>query len=91
MGWEALAQWGENVARIAPLAGGVANDVWSVRVSGHLAVGRLGGRSGRLRPKRSRTSSAVSWCGGTIRLWISRHCSAVSGPTETICSATNAL
>jgi hypothetical protein len=45
MGWEALGQWGEDVARIEPLAGGVANDVWRVRVSGHLAVGRLGGRS----------------------------------------------
>ncbi|MET9633363.1 phosphotransferase [Lentzea sp. NPDC006480] len=28
-----------------PLTGGVANDVWSVRVHGRLAVGRLGGRS----------------------------------------------
>src|SRR5215467_8144767 len=45
MGWEALGQWGENVARIEPLAGGVANDVWSVRVDGRLAVGRLGTRS----------------------------------------------
>jgi Ser/Thr protein kinase RdoA (MazF antagonist) len=45
MGWEALEQWGDDVARIAPLAGGVANDVWSVRVNGHLAVGRLGVRS----------------------------------------------
>src|SRR5690349_4596347 len=45
MGWEALAQWGDDVARIAPLAGGVANDVWSVRVNGRLAVGRLGARS----------------------------------------------
>ena len=44
-GWEALGQWGEDVARIEPLAGGVANDVWSVRVNGHLAVGRLGARS----------------------------------------------
>ncbi len=34
MGWEALAQWGDDVARIEPLAGGVANDVWSVRVNG---------------------------------------------------------
>ncbi|HVF19511.1 MAG TPA: phosphotransferase [Mycobacteriales bacterium] len=46
MGWEALAQWGDDVVRIEPLAGGVANDVWSVRVDGGLAVGRLGGRSG---------------------------------------------
>ena len=45
MGWEALEHWGDDVARIEPLAGGVANDVWSVRVNGHLAVGRLGARS----------------------------------------------
>ena len=45
VGWEALGRWGEDVARIEPLAGGVANDVWSVRVNGHLAVGRLGARS----------------------------------------------
>src|SRR6478752_6445901 len=44
MGWEALGQWGE-VARVQPLPGGVANDVWSVRLNGHLAVGRLGARS----------------------------------------------
>src|SRR5215471_17165124 len=49
VGWEALEQWGDEVARIAPLAGGVANDVWSVRVDGQLAVGRLlrGGRATR--------------------------------------------
>ncbi len=45
VGWEALAQWGDDVARIEPLAGGVANEVWSVRLSGRLAVGRLGARS----------------------------------------------
>jgi Ser/Thr protein kinase RdoA (MazF antagonist) len=45
VGWEALEQWGDAAARIEPLAGGVANDVWSVRVNGHLAVGRLGARS----------------------------------------------
>ena len=45
MGWESLGQWGEDAARIEPLSGGVANDVWSVRVNGHLAVGRLGTRS----------------------------------------------
>jgi hypothetical protein len=44
-GWEALDQWGEDAIRIEPLAGGVANDVWSVRVHGQLAVGRLGTRS----------------------------------------------
>lgn len=45
VGWDALGQWGEDAARIEPLAGGVANDVWSVRVHGRLAVGRLGARS----------------------------------------------
>ncbi len=35
---------GVDAARIEPLAGGVANDVWSVRVYGRLAVGRLGAR-----------------------------------------------
>ncbi|WP_426511731.1 phosphotransferase enzyme family protein [Dactylosporangium sp. McL0621] len=45
MGWEALAQWGADAARIEPLTGGVANDVWSVRVNGRRAVGRLGTRS----------------------------------------------
>jgi phosphotransferase family enzyme len=45
MGWEALQRWGDDVARIEPFAGGVANDVWSVRINGHLAVGRLGARS----------------------------------------------
>src|SRR3954452_3813817 len=44
-GWEALGQWGEGAARIEPLAGGMANDIWSVRVDGRLAVGRLGVRS----------------------------------------------
>jgi aminoglycoside phosphotransferase (APT) family kinase protein len=49
VGWEALERWGDDVARIEPLGGGVANHVWSVRVNGHLAVGRLGARSdGRL-------------------------------------------
>ncbi|SNY45368.1 Ser/Thr protein kinase RdoA involved in Cpx stress response, MazF antagonist [Paractinoplanes atraurantiacus] len=45
VGWEALRQWGEDVVRVEPLAGGVANDVWSVRVGGRLAVARLGRRS----------------------------------------------
>src|SRR5919199_790289 len=44
VGWEALGQWGADAARIEPLAGGVANDVWSVRVYGRLAGGRLGAR-----------------------------------------------
>lgn len=45
MGWDALGLWGDDVARIAPLSGGVANDVWSVRIGGRIAVARLGTRS----------------------------------------------
>jgi Ser/Thr protein kinase RdoA (MazF antagonist) len=45
MGWESLRLWGEDVDRIEALSGGVANDVWKVRVAGRLAVGRLGTRS----------------------------------------------
>src|SRR5262245_29163684 len=45
VGWAALEQWGDDAARIERLAGGVANDVWSVRVDGRIAVGRLGVRS----------------------------------------------
>ena len=45
MGWEALGQWGDDAARIKALTGGVANDVWSVRVNGQIAVGRLGSRT----------------------------------------------
>ena len=44
-GWEALAHWGDDAVRIEPLSGGVANDVWSVRVNGQVAVARLGKRS----------------------------------------------
>ena len=46
MGWEALEHWGDDVARIEPLTGGVGvNELWTVRVDGQLAVGRLGARS----------------------------------------------
>ena len=45
VGWEALQQWGDDVERVGPLGGGVVNEVWSVRVNGQLAVGRLGVRS----------------------------------------------
>jgi Ser/Thr protein kinase RdoA (MazF antagonist) len=45
VGWEALEQWGDDVTRVEQLTGGVANDVWSVRIDGRLAVGRLGARS----------------------------------------------
>lgn len=45
MGWEALKYWGEDVRRLKRLAGGVANDVWSVELQGRLAVARLSTRS----------------------------------------------
>ena len=46
VGWDALEQWGDDVVRVEPLTGGAGvNQVWSVRVNGHLAVGRLGQRS----------------------------------------------
>lgn len=45
VGWESLGQWGDDVVRIERLAGGVANDVWSVRINGQLAVARRGVRS----------------------------------------------
>lgn len=37
-GWKALRQWGKDAPRIEPLAGGAANDVWSARINGHLAI-----------------------------------------------------
>ena len=46
VGWDALKRWGADATRIEKLAGGVANDVGSGRVGGHLAVGRLGARGG---------------------------------------------
>jgi Ser/Thr protein kinase RdoA (MazF antagonist) len=45
VGWDALDRWGDDAERIEPLTGGVANEVWSMRVGGQLAVGRLGRRS----------------------------------------------
>ena len=60
VGWEALGHWGHDVVRLEPLTGGAGdNEVWSVRVDGHLAVGRLGRRGAadlgwgtdRLRPR----------------------------------------
>jgi Ser/Thr protein kinase RdoA (MazF antagonist) len=45
VGWDALKLWGEDATRVEKLTGGVANDVWSVRVGGQLAVARLGKRS----------------------------------------------
>ena len=45
MGWDGLAHWGDDARRIRPLSGGSNNDVWSVDLDGHGAVGRLGTRS----------------------------------------------
>ncbi len=45
VGWEVLELWGKGAERVEKYTGGVANDVWSVRVQGKLAVGRLGSRS----------------------------------------------
>ena len=45
MGWDALKHWGDDVARIEPMLGGIANEIWSVPLNGQLAVGRLGTRS----------------------------------------------
>lgn len=44
MGWEVLGQWGGDAVRVERLKGGVANDIWSVRIGGELAVARLGKR-----------------------------------------------
>jgi Ser/Thr protein kinase RdoA (MazF antagonist) len=45
VGWEALGQWGDDAVRVERLAGGAGvNEVWTVRVGGRLAVGRLGHR-----------------------------------------------
>ncbi|MEM7303867.1 MAG: phosphotransferase [Pseudomonadota bacterium] len=45
MGWETLREWGKDTVRLERLAGGVANDVWLVRIKGQRAVARLGNRS----------------------------------------------
>ena len=45
VGWEALDQWGDDVARVEQFETGVANVVWTVRVNGQSAIGRLGRRS----------------------------------------------
>jgi len=44
MTWAALQEWGDEVARVERLTGGSSNDVWTVRIDGILAVGRLGKR-----------------------------------------------
>ncbi|MBV9834811.1 MAG: phosphotransferase [Alphaproteobacteria bacterium] len=45
MSWQTLRRWGDDAERIERLSGGVANDVWRVRVGGQRAVARLGSRS----------------------------------------------
>ena len=45
MSWDALQRWGKTARRIERLRGGVANEVWRVRVGGEIAVARLGTRS----------------------------------------------
>jgi Ser/Thr protein kinase RdoA (MazF antagonist) len=55
VGWEELGRWGDDVARIEPLTAGGVNEVWSVRVNGQLAVGRLGRRSDR------RSDADLAW------------------------------
>jgi hypothetical protein len=64
--WEALEQWGDDVARIDPLTGGVGvNEVCSVRVNGHLAVGPRMVQPPSARCQGSRRSSPES--SGNVR------------------------
>ncbi len=72
MGWQALAQWGEDAVRVERLTGGVANDVWSVLVDGRLAVGRLG----------SRTDADLAW-ETELLVHLDRHGMAVPVPIPT--------
>ena len=73
VGWEALGQWGEDVACIEPLTGGVANDVRSLRINGKLAVGRLG----------SRSDADLAWETGLL-LHLDRHGLTVPVPIPTM-------
>lgn len=43
--WDVLKAWGDCAERLEPLTGGVANDVWRIRLNGEIAVARLGTRS----------------------------------------------
>ncbi|MET3896556.1 Ser/Thr protein kinase RdoA (MazF antagonist) [Devosia sp. UYZn731] len=73
MGWEALANWGQNASRIERLTGGVANDVWSVNVGGRLAVARLGTRS----------DADLAWEIGLLQ-HLDRHGMTVPAPIPTL-------
>ncbi|MFD9902479.1 phosphotransferase [Mesorhizobium sp. NPDC059025] len=70
MGWEALQLW--DATRIEALSGGVANDVWSVRVGGALAVARLG----------SRSDADLAWEAGLLQ-HLDRHGMTVPVPIPT--------
>lgn len=70
MGWEALQLW--DGTRIEALSGGVANDVWSVRVGGALAVARLG----------SRSDADLAWEAGLLQ-HLDRHGMTVPVPIPT--------
>ncbi len=73
MGWEALRQWGDDVVRGEPLTGGAGgNEVWSVRLDGQLAVGRLGRRS----------DADLAWETGLLR-HLDRHGMRVPVPIPT--------
>src|SRR3954466_15184047 len=61
VGWDALDQWANDVARIEPLTVGGVNEVWSVRVNGQLAVARFGRRSDR------RSDADLAWEMGLLR------------------------
>jgi Ser/Thr protein kinase RdoA (MazF antagonist) len=72
LGWDALAHWGKDAERIEPLSGGVANDVWRLRVGGRIAVGRLGTRS----------DADLAWETGLMQ-HLDRHGLAVPVPVPT--------
>ena len=76
MAWEALEQWGRDVARIEPLGGGGVNEVWSVRVDGQPAVARLGRRSD------GRSDDDLAWETALLRN-LDRHGLAVPVPIPT--------
>jgi Ser/Thr protein kinase RdoA (MazF antagonist) len=73
VGWEALAQWGPDAKRIERLTGGVANDVWSVRIDGQSAVGRLG----------TRGDADLAW-EAALLLHLDRHGMSVPVPIPTM-------
>lgn len=72
MGWDALKLWGDDAVRVEKLAGGVANDVWSVRVGGELSVGRLGKRG----------DADLAWETGLLQ-HLERHGMTVPAPIPT--------